>query len=146
MDEVMMQTFERFTARLIVRQRAMYAADVPFLQKWRTAMGFLDEDLAAGYPKVWLELQALGWNRPEMRDRVAAMTAEWRGVLTEAFGKAAAEYHLDPGPVSGRGVGEPGDDLQPGSCCSSACPASPKAIASCSAGSTTGWYALEAGK
>ena len=96
MDEVMMQTFERFTARLIVRQRAMYAADVPFLQKWRIAMGFLDEDLAAGYPKVWMELQALGWNRPEMRDRVAAMTAEWRGVLTEAFGKAAAEYHLDP--------------------------------------------------
>lgn len=96
MDEVMMQTFERFTARLIVRQRTMYAADVPFLQKWRMAMSYLDEDLAAGYPKVWLELQALGWNRPEMRERVAAMTGEWRGVLTDAFGKAAAEYHLDP--------------------------------------------------
>jgi len=92
----MMQTFERFTARLIVRQRTMYAADVPFLQKWRMAMSYLDEDLAAGYPKVWLELQALGWNRPEMRERVAAMTGEWRGVLTDAFGKAAAEYHLDP--------------------------------------------------
>src|SRR6476469_4069916 len=96
MDEVMMQTFERFTARLIVRQRTMYAADVPFLQKWRMAMSYLDEDLAAGYPKVWMELQALGWNRPEMRERVAAMTGEWRGVLTDAFGKAAAEYHLDP--------------------------------------------------
>ena len=45
---------------------------------------------------MWLELQALGWNRPEMRERVAAMTGEWRGVLTDAFGKAAAEYHLDP--------------------------------------------------
>jgi AcrR family transcriptional regulator len=96
MDEVMMQTFERFTARLIVRQRTMYAADVPFLQKWRMAMSYLDEDLAAGYPKVWMELQALGWNRPDMRERVAAMTGEWRGVLTDAFGKAAAEYHLDP--------------------------------------------------
>jgi len=96
MDEVMMQTFERFTARLIVRQRTMYAADVPFLQKWRMAMSYLDEDLAAGYPKVWMELQALGWNRAEMRERVAAMTGEWRSVLTDAFGKAAAEYHLDP--------------------------------------------------
>ncbi len=92
----MMQTLERFTSRLIVRQREMYAADVPFLQKWRTAMNYLDDDLAAGYPKVWLELQALAWNRPEMRDRVARMTAEWRTVLTEAFGKAAVEYRLDP--------------------------------------------------
>ncbi len=96
MDEVMMQTLERFTGRLIVRQREMYAADVPFLQKWRTAMNYLDEDLAVGYPKVWLELQALAWNRPEMRDRVARMTAEWRTVLTEAFSKAAVEYRLDP--------------------------------------------------
>jgi AcrR family transcriptional regulator len=96
MDEVMMQTLERFTGRLIVRQREMYAADVPFLQKWRTAMNYLDDDLAVGYPKVWLELQALAWNRPEMRDRVARMAAEWRTVLTEAFGKAAVEYRLDP--------------------------------------------------
>jgi AcrR family transcriptional regulator len=95
MDEVMIQTLERFTARLIVRQREMYAADVPFLRKWRLAMNYLDEDLAAGYPKVWLELQALAWNRPEMRDRVAQMTAEWRVVLTDAFVKAAAEYRLD---------------------------------------------------
>ena len=34
-------------------------------------MGYLDEDLGAGYPKIWLELQALAWNHPEMRERVA---------------------------------------------------------------------------
>jgi AcrR family transcriptional regulator len=96
LDEVLVQALERFTARLIERQRAMYEAEVPFREKWRTAMRYIEEDLAAGYPKIWLELQALGWNRPEIRERVARVNAEWREVLTAAFGKAADEYGLAP--------------------------------------------------
>jgi AcrR family transcriptional regulator len=96
LDEVLLQALERFTVRLINRQRAMYEAERPFIEKWRQAMSFLEEDLAAGYPKIWLELQALGWNRPEIRERIARVNAEWREVLTEAFGKAANEYGLDP--------------------------------------------------
>jgi hypothetical protein len=34
---------------------------------------------------VWLELQALGWNHPELRRRLAAVNSEWRAVLTDAF-------------------------------------------------------------
>ena len=96
MEEVFVRALERFTERLIARQREMYAADVPFIDKWRTAMQYLDQDLAAGYPKVWHELQALGWNRPEIRERVASVTGEWRVVLREAFGRALDEYGLDP--------------------------------------------------
>jgi AcrR family transcriptional regulator len=95
MENLFVRVLERFTERLIKRQRAMYARDVPFIEKWRTAMAYLEEDLAAGYPKVWLELQALGWNRPDIRERVAACSAEWRGVLTEAFSSAMDEYALD---------------------------------------------------
>jgi AcrR family transcriptional regulator len=94
LDELLLQALERFTSRLIERQRAMYAADAPFVEKWRRAMEYLEEDLAAGYPKIWLELQALGWNRPEVRERVARVNAEWRAVLTEAFRTAAREYGL----------------------------------------------------
>jgi AcrR family transcriptional regulator len=53
MEELLLQVLERFTERLIERQSAMYAADLPFLEKWRTAMRWLDEDVEAGYPKVW---------------------------------------------------------------------------------------------
>jgi AcrR family transcriptional regulator len=95
MEEVFVRALERFTERLIARQRAMYAAESPFIEKWRTAMGYLDEDLAAGYPKIWHELQALGWNRPDIRERVARVNAEWRAVLRAAFGQAHAEYGLD---------------------------------------------------
>jgi AcrR family transcriptional regulator len=96
MEELFLRVLERFTGRLIERQRAMYAADVPFLEKWRAAMGYLEEDLEAGYPKVWFELQAMAWNRPEMRERVVRVNAEWRAVLTEALSRAADEYGLDP--------------------------------------------------
>ena len=58
-DELLLQTLERFTNRILERQRAMYESDLPFLEKWRAAMGFIDEDLASGYPKIWLELEAI---------------------------------------------------------------------------------------
>jgi AcrR family transcriptional regulator len=96
LDEVLLQALERFTERLIDRQRAMYQAKLPFIERWSTAMEYLESDLGAGYPKIWLELQALGWNRPEISERVARVNAEWREVLTEAFVDAAAEYGLEP--------------------------------------------------
>ena len=94
-EEVELQVLERFTARLVERQRAMYAADVPFLEKWRTAMRYLDEDLEAGYPKVLAELWSLAWNRPAVRERIAETWTAWRAVLTDAFDAAIDEYGLD---------------------------------------------------
>jgi TetR/AcrR family transcriptional regulator len=83
-ENLLVRALERFTGRLITRQRELYAADVPFAEKWRTAMQFLvAEDVT--YEKVWLELQALGWNDTELRERLVAVNTEWRTVLTEAF-------------------------------------------------------------
>lgn len=95
MEQLFVQVLERFTGRLIERQRAMYAADVPFIEKWRTAMGFLDQDRDNGYQKIWYELQALAWNHPELRERLTRVHRQWVGVLTEAFARASAEYGLD---------------------------------------------------
>jgi AcrR family transcriptional regulator len=84
-ENLLVRVLERFTAELIARQQAMYAAaDVPFIEKWRQAMLYLvSEDVA--YEKIWLELQALAWNRPELRKPLARVNDEWRAVLTEAF-------------------------------------------------------------
>jgi AcrR family transcriptional regulator len=95
MEELFLRVLERFTVRLIERQRAMYSTDAPFIEKWHTAMGYLDEDIEAGYPKVWFELQAMAWNHPDMRERVARVNGEWRAVLTDAFTAAAKDYGLD---------------------------------------------------
>lgn len=93
MENLLVRVLERFTERLIVRQRAMYAADAPFIEKWRQAMRYLDEDRE--YQKVWYELQALAWNRPELRERVAHVDAEWRAVLGEAFEQARRQHPID---------------------------------------------------
>lgn len=95
MEQLFIAVLERYTDRLIERQRAMYAADVPFIQKWRMAMSFLDEDRESGYQKIWYELQALAWNRPELRELVAGEHEKWRQVLLEALAPAIAAYGLD---------------------------------------------------
>ena len=95
MEEVLVRVLERFTDRLIERQREMYAAPAPFLDKWREAMRYLDEDLKSGYQKVWLELQALAWNRSELQSRIALVNSKWRAVLTEAFTPAIERYGID---------------------------------------------------
>ena len=101
-DELFVQVLERFTARLVERQREMYAADVPFVEKWQAAWRFQEQDLETGYSKIWMELQALSWNHADLRPRVERVNAEWRAVLREAYTRAAREYELgDDFPVEG---------------------------------------------
>ncbi len=93
MENLLVRVLERFTERVIERQRAMYATEIPFLEKWRTAMRYLSEDRE--YQKIWFELQALAWNRPELHGRVAHVNAEWRAVLSEAFAEPYERYGIE---------------------------------------------------
>jgi AcrR family transcriptional regulator len=93
-ENLLVRALERFTERLVDRQRALYAADVPFVEKWRRAMRYLlSEDVS--YQKVWLELQALAWNNADLQVRLALVNAEWRAVLTEAFEEPRRELGIE---------------------------------------------------
>jgi len=93
-ENLLLQALERFTERLISRHRDLYGADLPFVEKWRTAMRYLvSEDVT--YEKVWLELQALGWNNPGVRERLARVNAEWRAVLVDAFREPHRELGIE---------------------------------------------------
>ncbi len=92
-EQLLVRVLERFTERLIERQRQMYAEEAPFLEKWRTAMAYLEQDLP--YQKLWFELQALAWNRPELQEQLARVHAEWRAVLTEAFAPVREQLGLE---------------------------------------------------
>ena len=92
-EQLLVRVLERFTDRLVERQRQMYGADIPFIEKWRTAMGYLDEDRP--YQKIWFELQALAWNRPDLRERLARVHAELRAVLIEAFAPVRDDLGLE---------------------------------------------------
>lgn len=92
MENLLVRVLERFSERLLSRQRAMYEAEVPFLDKWRQAVRYLDAD--RDYQKVWYELQALAWNRPELRARVARVEQAWRAVLRDALTEPHARYAI----------------------------------------------------
>jgi len=93
-ENLLVRALERFTKRLITRQRELYASDEPFVEKWRTAMRYLvSEDVT--YEKIWLELQAMAWNDSGLRERLARVNAEWRAVLTEAFEAPHRELGID---------------------------------------------------
>lgn len=91
-ENLFVRVLERFTDRLIARQRALYASDAPFIEKWRTAMRYLDAD--RDYQRVWYELQALAWSRPELRERVTKVDEAWRSVLREALAEPLERYDL----------------------------------------------------
>jgi AcrR family transcriptional regulator len=93
-ENLFVRVLERYTAALTARQRAMYATNVPFIEKWRQAMRYLVADDFA-YEKIWFELQALAWNRPELRERVAHVNDEWRTVLIEAFAEPHERYGIE---------------------------------------------------
>jgi AcrR family transcriptional regulator len=93
-ENLLVRALERFTERLIERQRELYASELPFIEKWRTAMRYLvSEDVT--YEKVWMELQALAWNRQDLRERLARVNGEWRAVLTQAFEEPRRELGID---------------------------------------------------
>ena len=95
MEEVFIQVLERYTAQLTARQRELYASDAPFIDKWRAAMAHLVDEDEAEYQKIWFELQAMSWSRPEMRARVGRILGEWQSVLEPAFRAGLRELGVD---------------------------------------------------
>ena len=95
MEEVFLQVLERYTARLTARQRELYASDAPFVDKWRVAMAYLVDEEEAEYQKIWCELQAMSWSRPEMRARVGRILSEWQSVLVPTFREGPRELGVD---------------------------------------------------
>jgi TetR/AcrR family transcriptional regulator len=93
MEELFLQVLERFTERLIERQRTMYTSSMPYPEKWRAAMRYLEEDRP--YQKIWWELQAMAWNRPEYQKRIASVLEAWRSTMRESVAETVARYRLD---------------------------------------------------
>ena len=52
LDDLMQATLERACNQILQRQRDLYASDLAFIEKWRAAMGYIDVDLEAGFPKL----------------------------------------------------------------------------------------------
>jgi AcrR family transcriptional regulator len=96
MEELLTQTLERLANRLARALEEHYAdANLSFAEKWRIVSQNWIEQPASRFPKILLELTAMSWNHPELRQRISAVYARFRAILERYFGEAMHEYDLD---------------------------------------------------
>jgi AcrR family transcriptional regulator len=96
MDELLTQTLQRFVDQLADALEALYAdPSLTFAEKWRLGARFWIDEPTSRFPKILLELLAMGWNMPELRTRLTAVHARFRGIFEHYFGQAMLEYGLD---------------------------------------------------
>ncbi len=104
LDGLMQATLQRACADIVERQRSLYASDVPFLDKWRTAMNYWDVDLESGYPKLLAELMARGWNDPSWQESIQDLAEAYQQMLEAAVQAAVDEYNLENVDVAAVGA------------------------------------------
>jgi AcrR family transcriptional regulator len=94
---------EAENARLLARQRELYAGAAPLAEKWRTACAYLEEDLRSGYVRILWELWAAGLADEELARSWRDAVDGWRSLLEDVAARWAAERGVDL-PMSPRGL------------------------------------------
>jgi len=96
MDELLTQTLERFVDQLAEALEALYEdPGLSFADKWRLGSQFWVDEPASRFPKILLELLAMGWNMRSLQPRLAQVHARFRAIFERHFGQALRDYGLD---------------------------------------------------
>jgi AcrR family transcriptional regulator len=96
MEELLTQTLERFVEQLALALETLYAdPNLSFAQKWRLGSQFWVDEPTSRFPKILLELLAMGWNMPALRTRLTEVHARFRSIFELHFGQALRDYDLD---------------------------------------------------
>jgi AcrR family transcriptional regulator len=94
-DRLLAELLERENAKLLARQQALYAGPEPLAEKWRTACGYLREDMRSGYARILWELWAMGLADETLAASWRGAMAGWRTLLEEVAVGWAAERGLE---------------------------------------------------
>lgn len=98
MEELLSQTLERFVDQLADALEALYDdPNLSFADKWRLGSRFWVDEPTSRFPKILLELLAMGWNMPALRTRLTEVHATFRRIFERHFGQALRDYGLDEG-------------------------------------------------
>jgi AcrR family transcriptional regulator len=96
MEELLSQTLERFVEQLALALETLYAdPNLTFAEKWRLGSQFWVDEPTSRFPKILLELLAMGWNMPALRTRLTEVHARFRAIFEHHFGQALRDYDLD---------------------------------------------------
>ncbi len=91
-EALVLALLEHQNRRLLERQEATFAADLPLWKRWEKACDYLDEDLASGYVRVLQEMIAAGWSNPEIAAAVRKFLAGWYVLLNRVAKEAAQRF------------------------------------------------------
>ncbi|HKF92211.1 MAG TPA: TetR/AcrR family transcriptional regulator [Acidimicrobiia bacterium] len=96
MEELLTQTLERFANRLAEPLEEHYAnPHLTFAEKWRIVAQNWIEQPTSRFPKILLELSAMSWNMPQLRQRISDVYARFRAIFERYFAEAMRDYGLD---------------------------------------------------
>lgn len=91
-DSLVLALLEYQNRRLLDRQHASFAADLPLWKRWEKACDYLDEDLASGYVRVLQEMMAAGWSNPEIAAAVRSFLGGWYALLGAVAKEATVRF------------------------------------------------------
>ena len=96
MEELLTQTLARFVEQLALALEGLYAdPNLTFAEKWRLGSQFWVNEPTSRFPKILLELLAMGWNKPALRTQLTEVHARFRAIFEHHFGQALRDYGLD---------------------------------------------------
>ena len=96
MEELLTQTLARFVEQLALALEGLYAdPNLTFAEKWRLGSQFWVNEPTSRFPKILLELLAMGWNMPVLQTRLTDVHARFRTIFEHHFGQALRDYGLD---------------------------------------------------
>jgi AcrR family transcriptional regulator len=96
MEELLTRTLDRFVEQLALALEDLYAdPNLTFAEKWRLGSQFWVTEPTSRFPKILLELLAMGWNMPSLRTRLTEVHARFRTIFEHHFGQALRDYGLD---------------------------------------------------
>jgi AcrR family transcriptional regulator len=101
--QLLVAVLEHENARLLERQQELYTGREPLAEKWRTACGYLQEDLRSGYVRILWELWAAGLADDELAQRWRETMAGWRALLEEVATRWSDEAGVEL-PIPPRAV------------------------------------------
>lgn len=91
-DALVLALLEHQNRRLLERQRATFAAELPLWKRWEKACDYLEEDLDSGYVRVLQEMIAAGWSNPAIAAAVRGSLSGWYALIAEVGKEAVARF------------------------------------------------------
>lgn len=91
-EALVLALLEHQNRRLLERQEATFAADLPLWKRWEKACDYLDEDIESGYVRVLQEMIAAGWSNPEIAAAVRKFLSGWYVLLNRVAREAVQRF------------------------------------------------------